>query len=286
MPDSSDRLSFTLFLAAAVHAVLIFGVTFTISKRDKIAPTLNITLATHKSQKAPDKADFLAQYDQEGSGTEKEVKELTTDQVAKMADVTVNQVNPLPKQKRHVEDNRKQQLVTTLGDAKRKIETQSKTDKSAIKEASDAPVEVNEPYSQEYASLKAKLEHDKQQWANEPRITRHTSVTTKSSDEAAYYNQWSQKVMRVGNKNFPKEAIRKSIFGNLRMSVKIRADGSIADVEILESSGHAILDDAALRIIRLSAPFDPFPPEIKKSTDIFEIIRTWKFEITGLSTSS
>jgi protein TonB len=75
--SSGERLSFTVFLAVAVHAVLILGVTFTLNRDPKPAPTLNITLATHQSQKAPDKADYLAQYNQEASGTIADTKELT-----------------------------------------------------------------------------------------------------------------------------------------------------------------------------------------------------------------
>jgi len=116
-----------------------FGITFTLSERDKAAPTLNITLATHASANEPDKADFLAQHNQEASGTETELKELTTTEIADVSDASINEINP----------------------------------------------------------------------------TRHTSVSTKSSDEAAYYNYWSDKIIRVGNKNFPKEAIEKGIFGSL-----------------------------------------------------------------------
>ena len=89
----------------------------------------------------------------------------------------------------------------------------------------------------------------------------------------------------VGKARQVPEAIRKGIYGNLRLSVKIRADGSVANIEILQSSGQALLDDAAVRIVKLALPFQPFPAEIKRTTDIFEIIRTWKFEITGLTTT-
>ena len=59
--------------------------------------------------------------------------------------------------------------------------------------------------------------------------------------------------------------------------VAILPDGSLKEVELLESSGHQVLDDAAVRIVRLSAPYAPFPDELRRSTDVLEIIRTWQF---------
>lgn len=284
--QTTDRFSFTIFLAVAVHAIVIFGITFSQEKPKQAAPTLNITLATHKTHKAPEKADFLSQHNQEASGTEADVKELTTTELAETADVVVNKVNPTQEQLRTSSKKQQTELVVTKGHNTQKAPQQTHTESSNSSQAANDHINQEAARTQKLASLQAKLDLKRQQMAREPRITRHTSVSTKSSDEAEYYNRWSQKVVRIGNKNFPKEAINRKIFGNLRLSVKIRPDGSVANIEILESSGHSLLDEAALHIVRLSSPFDPFPPEIKKNTDIFEIIRTWKFEITGLSTSS
>ena len=57
----------------------------------------------------------------------------------------------------------------------------------------------------------------------------------------------------------------------------MRADGGVTEIRVLKSSGHAILDNAAVRIVRLSAPFAPFPPELRERHDLIEIIRTWQF---------
>ncbi|HTF86151.1 MAG TPA: energy transducer TonB, partial [Cellvibrio sp.] len=74
--DTGDRLSFTFFLALVVHALIILGVGFNLHQPNQ-SQTLEITLATHKSAKAPDQADFIAQHNQEASGTEEEAKQLT-----------------------------------------------------------------------------------------------------------------------------------------------------------------------------------------------------------------
>lgn len=283
-PSTSDRLSFTVFIAIAFHAAVILGISYTKSKSDKVAPTLNITLATHASAKSPEKADFLAQHNQQASGTEDSVKELTTTELAKVADIAVNKVNPIPVQQSEVIFSDKKEVLTTVK-SEQVIASDSQDDDKQLQQGQDRENNEVNP-TQKLASLQAKLDRQRQALAREPRITRHTSVSTKSSEEAAYYNSWSQKIVRVGNLNYPKEALQKEIFGDLRLSVKIRADGTVANIQILESSGHSLLDNAALQIVKLSSPFDPFPPEIEKQTDIFEIIRTWKFEISGLSTSA
>jgi protein TonB len=145
---------------------------------------------------------------------------------------------------------------------------------------------VDTPLSAEIASLRAKLDQQRQAIARRPRIHRITSVATQASVDAEYLSKWTSKVEFVGNRNFPREAIRQRIYGKLRLLTVLRPNGTIMNVEILQSSGHSILDEAALQIVHMASPFPPFPPEIKKDVDQLEIIRTWHFEITGLSTSA
>jgi protein TonB len=284
-PDSGDRLSFTLFAAAALHALLIFGVTFKVNQGEQVAPTLNITLANHRSNRAPEKADFLAQYNQEASGTEQEVRELSTTSLSPLSETQVNEVSPVPKIKKAVPVENQTMIISTTAQVQNHtpliVDPSLEPDVNEESEGQDDEAVLR---SEKFASLQAKLDKIKQEMAREPRVTRHTSVSAKASDEAEYYNRWSEKIIRVGNNNFPKEALKNKIFGSLRLSVRIKADGTVSQIELLESSGHKLLDDAAVRIVRLSSPFDPFPPEIRKKTDIFEIIRTWEFEITGLTT--
>jgi len=79
--------------------------------------------------------------------------------------------------------------------------------------------------------------------------------------------------------------LRNRIFGSLRLATTINPNGTIKKVEITQSSGEPVLDNAALQIVHQAAPFDALPPEILKDYDLYEIIRTWHFEISGLSTS-
>lgn len=282
---SNDRLSFTVFLAVALHALFIFGFGFTTPKGEKVAPTLNITLATHSSKVAPEKADFLAQHNQQASGTEQEVKELTTTQAAEIADVNVRQINPTPQQKAVQKSEKNRQVIHTTAEQQRKISQLKDPTDQDNQEAREGQ-EIETPVlSPEAASLKAKLDQIKQDRAKQPRIRRLTSVAAKASEDAEYLNRWAEKIESIGNKHFPQEAVDKGIYGSLGLVVTILPDGSVESIEISQPSGHSLLDDAALQIVKLASPFAPFPKDMKKKVDKLEIIRTWRFEITGLTTS-
>ncbi|WP_075186253.1 TonB family protein [Teredinibacter haidensis] len=283
---SGDRLSFTLFMAAAIHAMIIFGFSFAVNSGQKIAPTLNITLATHKDNIAPDTADFLAQHNQQASGTGDQVKEITTRDLAKIADTTIRDIKPEAQQRATTESRHKTQILSTKQLKDRRTNKNPDPEKSVTQEEKkgldmDAPL-----FNPEYASLQAKLAREKWEEANKPRIRRLISVSTKSAHDAAYLNSWQQKIEFIGNENFPQEALNNNIFGQLRLAVRINSNGGIENIDISQSSGHKVLDDAALQIVRLAAPFERFPPEISKGADQLEIIRTWRFQITGLSTSN
>ena len=80
--------------------------------------------------------------------------------------------------------------------------------------------------------------------------------------------------------NYPEEARQNKIYGKLQLTVSIRADGSVENIEVSRSSGQRILDAAAVRIVKLASPFDPLPDDIRRDTDILSITRTWEFAHT------
>lgn len=141
-----------------------------------------------------------------------------------------------------------------------------------------APTFDSSQLSAEIASLEAQLSQDIQQYAKRPRVSRQNTAATMRDISAWYRDEWRKKVERIGNLNYPEEARRQRIHGSLRMLVVVDRNGSVQELRVLESSGHPVLDEAAMRIVRLSAPFAPFTGELAKTFDQVEIIRTWRFE--------
>ena len=130
--------------------------------------------------------------------------------------------------------------------------------------------------SLEIARLEAQIDKN---WDAYQKIPRRKFIGARTQEYrfAQYIEDWRIKVERIGNLNYPDEARRQQIYGKLQLSVAIRADGSVESVEVNSSSGHRILDAAAMRIGKLAAPFAPLSPDIRKDTDILVITRTWTF---------
>ena len=139
--------------------------------------------------------------------------------------------------------------------------------------------------SLEIASLEARLDAQQQAYAKRPRVMRVTAASTLKASDAWYVQSWIDKVTRIGNLNYPEAARKRGIHGTLRLMVAMYPNGTVKDIQVLDSSGYKVLDDAAIRIVRLAEPFAPFPPEMRKSKDVLEIIRTWSFEQRGLSSN-
>ncbi len=277
-----DRLSFTLFLAAALHAAIILGVGFSASLSMEQSPTIEVTLAQYSDPDAPEDADFIAQSNQLGSGTEAEILELTTTQDADFQDNQLQQVitDPLPAVAPMTLERR--ELLTAISSPDDSVTTQDETPLEAVESPLLAANETYDTLAREIASLEARIALERQALAKQPRIKRLTSVSTKTADEAAYLNMWRRKVERIGNANYPDSGV----FGDLRMLVVLNYDGQLRDIRILQSSGYKVLDEAALRIVRIAAPFQDFPVEMRKKYDQLEIIRTWKFSISGTTLGS
>lgn len=267
-----DRFGFSMFLAIAVHALLIFGLGFKLHQDKQAAPTLEITLAQHQTDSEPEDADFLAQSNQQGSGNKSDRNEITTDRQADIHDVRIKKTGAPLQQFQEQSAISKIPAISTLSDS-----PESTADKLTPKEM-EQPVITPLPQaaSLEIASLKAKLDQQQQEYSKLPRVLRITSASTKAADHAAYLRYWIDRIEMVGNNNYPEEARQKSLYGDLRLAVTLLPNGSVDSVEVLLSSGQRVLDQAAIRTVRLASPFAPFPPEIKQ-WDKLEIIRTWRF---------
>jgi periplasmic protein TonB len=273
----ADRLGFTLFLAAALHAALILGVGFSLSEPNQISKTLEITLSTFKSEEKPKEADFLAQDNQQGSGTlEHKAAPKTTEQ-ALFQDTEVKRVTPpAAPQQPTVRQQAPKAAIATLAPQQQKTPAKREEVKPTP-QTRPAPVFDSAQLSSEIASLEAELAMEVQQYAKRPKIHRLNAASTMRDKGAWYKDEWRKKVERIGNLNYPDEARRQGIYGNLRLLVSINRDGTLYEVLVLESSGQRLLDQAAQRIVRLAAPFAPFTGDLA-DVDRLEIIRTWRFE--------
>lgn len=285
-PLSHDRLGFAFCLALALHAAIILGVSFSREPRALAPARLDITLAQHRSDEAPEQADFLAQNNQQGSGTLKEKAMLTTREQADFADTTIREVNPQQRQASSPAQGAQKPVLQTRGDSNTKAPTLSERQpRESSTDLEKGDVSILER-SLEIASLEAKLDIQQQAYAKRPRIRRLTSVATQASADALYLHQWRSRIEAIGNKNYPIQARQQSIFGELRLMVALLPNGEVYEIKILASSGHKVLDEAAIRIVHLAAPYDPFPPAMRREVDVLEIIRTWRFHNNQLSSSS
>ena len=273
-----DRLSFTLFVAVGVHALVIFGIGFEAPEPASVPPTLDVTLSQHASPETTplEEADFLADANQQGSGTQDEKAQLTSTEQAEIEDNQIFRTTPEVQQIRFANQAAQRSLVTTTASAERNVADQPAEDAPTNPElASDSPLLVSQV--NDIATLRAMLDQSRQNLARSPRTRTLTAVSARRSLDAAYVYHWLEEIERIGNQNYPQAARQQRLTGDVRLAVRIRADGSLVDVEVTRSSGHAVLDQAAQRIVYLAAPFEAFSAEMKQEYDQLEIIRTWQF---------
>ncbi|TCS43224.1 energy transducer TonB [Reinekea marinisedimentorum] len=276
-----DRLSFTVFLALAIHALIIFGINFTAAKSVSKSPTLDVTLSLHKTEDnvADDDADFLSDANQQGSGTLEEKALLKSTEQADIEDNQIFHTTPTVQQIAFAElSQQNDRIISTTSKAE-----QNTLKSSEMKDDYEQPVPTEDATQLEnitdVATLKAMLDDSRQSYAKRPRVRTLTAVSAKKAVDAAYIFNWLEKVERIGNQNYPESARLNRLTGSVRLAVTISADGSLQSVVVNQSSGYPVLDQAAKRIVHLSAPFERLSPEILQGMNSLEIIRTWNFRV-------
>ena len=280
----SDRLGMTLFLAVVVHATVILGVTFSadLTRAPQLkSPPVEIRLVHQRSQEKVEEAEYLAQANLEGGGT------LDDRQSPRSPAFT-----PLnPQQPGMDQEVRK---PTSPEEVPRQEEVRPLTQAQSDRRTPDielAPVTQRQALtaeelvarSMEIASLSAEISQSMEEYAQRGKHRYIISAQAMEYRDAAYLDAWRTKVERIGNLNYPDEAKRRNLSGRLLLDVAINADGSLNAVTLLRSSGSKVLDDAAIRIVRLAAPFSEFSPEMRADTDVLHITRTWEFLDSQLS---
>ncbi len=273
--NQSDRLGLVLLISITLHLLAVFGVTFVAPqmKKSAMATSLEVVLVNSKSSSRPVQADALAQVNLDGGGN---------------TDAERQAKSPLPvldRPQQESEAAQKQRQVSQMEQQARLLMTQVKATQHvepipAKLKPSEAPTEKTGSdlamRSLEAARLEAQISRDWDAYQKKPKRN-FVGARTQEYRFARYAEDWRIKVEKVGNLNYPEEAKRQKIYGSLQLVVNIKADGSVERVEIKRSSGHKELDEAAIRIVNLAAPYAAFPDDIRKDTDILGIVHTWTF---------
>ena len=275
--DVSSRMQVAVLLSLLVHAIVIFGVTFKMpdfSKFSNLAQPLEVVLVNTQSTARPPSADALAQHNLDGGGN---------------TDADRRARSPLPvthQDKQAAELTMAAKRVEQLEREARQLMTQSRS-QAKVASAPSRPQPQTETHAPpnaadlmqrglEIARLEAQIGKKWDDNQKRPR-RRFIGARTQEFRFARYIEDWRLKIERVGELNYPQAARDQKIYGSLVVTVSIKADGALEKIEINRSSGQKILDEAALRIVRLAAPFAPFADDIARDTDILSITRTWTF---------
>jgi protein TonB len=319
----ADRLGMTVFLAVAAHLVVILGVTFVEEERSmQRAATLDVILVQRSSESEPEKADFLAQANQDGGGEHETTERPSTPLPAPLTSpepALVSASPPVPPAQASPQNVRTASMKAELAPpapapqpvvaqdeapAEQKVEVASNDPLVAetrqrpaaaaaspeTPEVEPAPDPESRPQPTEtvsaaalvnrslaMASLNAEINQRLKAYAERPR-RKWITARTREHKYAAYMEAWRQKVERIGNLNYPDEARRRHLSGHLLLDVALNPDGSVNEITLRRSSGERVLDDAAIRIVKLAAPYAKFPQAIREDdVDILHIERTWQF---------
>jgi protein TonB len=271
-PGTPDPIGATLLFSLLLHGVVLLGITFHFVKSAPGLPTLDVTLVDVANREAPDAADFLAQANNRGGGVSDKtarpsqrfsgpLPKPTPGTAAAPVEATV----PRPQQ---ATDTR---MVTTRGNTD--FAVTSDTGQHA-QDPQDLPSADELRRRQEMAQLAAELRNRTEAYAKRPK-KKFISANTKEYVYAAYMRGWVDRIERIGNLNYPDEARRRELHGELELTVTLNRDGSVKAIDVNRSSGHPLLDKAAERIVRLAAPFPPIPTT--EHVDELHITRTWQF---------
>ncbi|HEX7341495.1 MAG TPA: TonB family protein [Rhodanobacteraceae bacterium] len=273
-PGSNDLFSATFLFSLIVHGVLILGITFAIVKPKPRLPTLDVTLVNTANQQIPKRVDFLAQANNAGGGNSDKAR-LPSQPVTGLLPTATHGLAPRPLAPGAPAPSPASGLhrVTTNG-----ASTFSVTTASNEREHPDTalpPSRADIKRHMEMARLAAEIDAESKAYARRPR-KKFISANTREYAYAAYMRAWARKVERVGTLNFPDAARTGRLNGNLILTVGLNRNGTIHSIDIIQSSGRKVLDDAAIRIVRMAAPFPPIPKTASK-VDLLYITRTYQF---------
>lgn len=275
----SDSVAIAAAVAVGLHAAVIGLVHFEFlgQRPDDVPSSLDVVMVEFATEEAPEEADFLAQATQRGGGTAEEV-----DRPAEpAASSPEEEFAPVEQEASDASVREEPEQVDEI------VQVESTDPAPAVSEETEVDPEVEVSTSElieqsrSMARASTELFSDAADYPERPR-RKFVSANTREHLYAGYMRSWVSKVERVGNLNYPERARRQNLAGALVLSVDVLEDGSVGRIRVLRSSGHDVLDEAAVRIVRLSAPFAPLPEEIRREVDVLTITRTWQFSSAGV----
>jgi protein TonB len=260
----------------AFHLGVILGLGFRlphIPAFDDPHNVMDVVLVNAKSATKPTKADALAQANLDGGGN--------TDQKLRASTPFPNVPDRDPTREMKATESRMKQLEAETKELMTRLKsnaqvTQVDSMPQGVAAKSDAEARDIMEKALEIQRLEAQVRRQYQAYQERPK-RQFVGARTAEYRFAVYVDKWRQKIERIGNLNYPEEAKARRLHGSLQLTVAIKADGEVESVEVNRSSGHKVLDQAAIRIVRLAAPFERFPDNIRADTDILHITRTWTF---------
>lgn len=238
-------------------------------------PGLEVILVNAKHQRAPLKAEALAQANLDGGGN---------------ADAGRAQ-SPLPDLKRIENGDSMEALQRRIAE----LEQQQKNVMSQVRPSNYASAPVAEQVrpdpnrngadnldtTKAIARMSAEITQRISDENKRPKKT-FISPSTQEVGYAMYYKAMQKRVEEVGTLNFPQQNGSK-LYGELVVYIPVFQDGSLYEKEggprIERSSGNPALDKAALAIVRRAAPFGKFPANMRSSDkdDLWIVITRFKF---------
>ncbi|HVO90139.1 MAG TPA: TonB family protein [Casimicrobiaceae bacterium] len=273
-PRNGRLLANAIGISIVLHAIVLAIHFSPIDLRQFIdnGPPLEVALVNARTKAKPTKADILAQANLDGGGNTDQDRRAKTP-LPVMPKDSANTNLELAQRRVEALERQTQQLLTQLHARATTTQANRASEADATNSpTADAVVQRN----LEAMRLEAQIAREMDAYQKRPK-RRFVGARAEEYRFARYVEDWRQRVERIGNENYPEVARRNKLYGKLILTVSIRSDGSVEKVEINRGSGHRLLDAAAKKIVEMGAPYAPFPPDIKRDTDILHITRTWTF---------
>lgn len=269
-----------LVCSVLLHVLVIGLVTFKMpdTSTDKNDKPLEVVLVNAKSKVKPVKAQAMAQANLDGGGNTDADRRAKSPVPILRNDPKSNDVAEAQKRIEQLEQEVRRQLLTLQ---KSKVETASAPPQPVpqAQPQPDAPPSISQADIQRSLNIQRLEAEVSKSWDTYQKRPRRQSLGASTSEYrfARYVEDWRIKVERIGEANYPQAARDNKIYGSLLLTVSIKSNGNIENIELRRSSGQKVLDDAAIRIVRMGAPYAAFPPDIARDTDVIDISRTWRF---------